>query len=224
MRIATFNIEHGRGADGGPPDLDELIETCIGFDADVLALQEVDRNAARSSSVDQAKEIAQAMGASYTFGTTQRVSGGEYGNALIVRGGLTDVQVIPLPRRLRDEPRVVITASVRVDGHEIGVAATHLSVDRALAGEQLIEVIDVLALRPPPRLLLGDLNMPIDEVLPITTAERYQLVRTAPTFPNLAPHSQIDHIALCGLVGGDVEVLSTPISDHRAVIVEVEVA
>lgn len=224
MRIATFNIQHGRGADGGSPDLDELIETCVGFDADVLALQEVDRNAARSSNADQAKEIAQAMGASYTFGTTQRVSGGEYGNALIVRGELADVRVVSLVRRLRDEPRVAITATLIVDGHKLGVAATHLSVDNSLAGEQLIEVVDMLAERPPPRMLIGDLNLPVDEVLPITTAERYQLVRTAPTFPNHAPREQIDHIALCGLVGGDVEVLSTPISDHRAVVVEVEIA
>ncbi len=72
-----------------------------------------------------------------------------------------------------------------------------------------------------PRIVLGDFNLHPDEVLPTTTAEGYDLVLSAPTFPNLEPKVQIDYAVLGGLVARDVEVVSTRISDHRALVVDV---
>ncbi|HEY3867878.1 MAG TPA: endonuclease/exonuclease/phosphatase family protein [Actinocrinis sp.] len=72
MRLATFNVLHGRplGADGrpvGPPDAapaqQPFADAVSDLDADVLALQEVDRYQARSGDVDQALIAATAMGA-----------------------------------------------------------------------------------------------------------------------------------------------------------------
>jgi endonuclease/exonuclease/phosphatase family metal-dependent hydrolase len=72
MRIATFNVLHGRalGADGRPSRLPEsvpaqqpLADAVADLDADVLALQEVDRHQPRSGDVDQARVAAAAMGA-----------------------------------------------------------------------------------------------------------------------------------------------------------------
>ncbi|MBF9067611.1 endonuclease/exonuclease/phosphatase family protein [Streptacidiphilus sp. NEAU-YB345] len=78
MRVATFNLLHGQAMtpDGRPlPDLDSgadpgapLAEAVAGLDADVLALQEVDRYQPRSGLVDQAAVAAKAMAASdYRF-------------------------------------------------------------------------------------------------------------------------------------------------------------
>ncbi|GAA2256780.1 hypothetical protein GCM10010430_45790 [Kitasatospora cystarginea] len=70
LRIATFNLLHGQplAADGSPlpypPEAaDPLLEAIAGLDADVLALQEVDRYQVRSGLVDQAATAAKAMGA-----------------------------------------------------------------------------------------------------------------------------------------------------------------
>jgi endonuclease/exonuclease/phosphatase family metal-dependent hydrolase len=73
MRIATFNVLHGRplGADGRPfetPDDAEapqqpLADAVAALDVDVLALQELDRFQGRSGDVDQAEVAATAMGA-----------------------------------------------------------------------------------------------------------------------------------------------------------------
>lgn len=220
MRIATFNIRHGEGADGGAGRVEELVAACESLSADVLALQEVDRGVGRSGGVDQAAKVAEALGASYTFGTTTRIGDGDYGNALLVRGELADVRHVALPRRFRSEPRAVIVARATVGGVPLSIAATHLTTDNDLAREQLEAVLDLLASMPHPRVLVGDLNLPPGEVLPYTTAEGYQLVRTGPTFPNEAPRVQIDAIAVTGLEAHDVEVVATPVSDHRAVVVE----
>jgi endonuclease/exonuclease/phosphatase family metal-dependent hydrolase len=73
VRVATFNVLHGqpmtggRPADGWPapgvPAGIPLAEAVAALDADVLALQEVDRLQERSGLVDQAVVAAQAMGA-----------------------------------------------------------------------------------------------------------------------------------------------------------------
>ena len=64
MRLASFNILHGRSYDGGPVPTERLVEACASLEADVLALQEVDRNQARSGGVDQTAVVAAGMGAS----------------------------------------------------------------------------------------------------------------------------------------------------------------
>ncbi len=63
MRLASFNILHGRTFDGGPASLERLVEACASLDADVLALQEVDRYQRRSGGVDQTAAVAEATGA-----------------------------------------------------------------------------------------------------------------------------------------------------------------
>jgi endonuclease/exonuclease/phosphatase family metal-dependent hydrolase len=69
VRLATFNVLHGRPMrDGRPDDSAEpsaqpLADAVAALDADVLALQEVDRLQDRSGRADQALVAAQAMGA-----------------------------------------------------------------------------------------------------------------------------------------------------------------
>jgi endonuclease/exonuclease/phosphatase family metal-dependent hydrolase len=63
MRLATFNVLHGRSLVDGQVSTARLVEACASLDADVLALQEIDRNQARSGGVDQTAAVADAMGA-----------------------------------------------------------------------------------------------------------------------------------------------------------------
>ncbi|MBD0673435.1 endonuclease/exonuclease/phosphatase family protein, partial [Streptomyces sp. CBMA156] len=70
LRIATFNLLHGQplAPDGAPRPYPSdagapLAEAVAALDADVLALQEVDRHQARSGGTDQAAVAAAAMGA-----------------------------------------------------------------------------------------------------------------------------------------------------------------
>lgn len=63
MRVATFNILNGRSLHDDQVDLDRFVQAVKGLDADVLALQEVDRNQPRSEGADLTALAAEAMGA-----------------------------------------------------------------------------------------------------------------------------------------------------------------
>ena len=63
MRLASFNILHGRSLADGRVSTPRLVEACTSLGADVLALQEVDRGQARSGGVDQTAAVAAAMDA-----------------------------------------------------------------------------------------------------------------------------------------------------------------
>jgi endonuclease/exonuclease/phosphatase family metal-dependent hydrolase len=207
MRFVTFNIKH---AVGDP------------LDADVLALQVVDAGVARSGSVDQAAAWAERTGMHAVFGPTCRLGpDGRYGNALLTRSQARDVELLPLPRRDGNEPRGAILASV--DG--VSVAATHLSIHEDESALQLRALLDALAARPRPWVLLGDLNRPPELVAGALAHLGLDLLDPSePTFPARRPRRRIDHIAVAG--AGEwrverVEVLPRQrVSDHRPVAAE----
>ncbi|WP_051966690.1 endonuclease/exonuclease/phosphatase family protein [Kitasatospora mediocidica] len=104
LRIATFNLLHGQplAADGsplpypaGPGDQppasgwgDPLHEAIASLDADVLAIQEVDRHQERSGLTDQTAVAAKAMGAA-----DWRFAAALHGRPAPVAGWLRDPEV-----------------------------------------------------------------------------------------------------------------------------------
>ena len=65
LRIATFNLLHGRSVDHLQVDEADLRAAATAIDADVLGLQEVDRLQDLSSSVDQTAVVADTLGATH---------------------------------------------------------------------------------------------------------------------------------------------------------------
>lgn len=63
MRLVTFNLLHGRSLHDGLVDGSRLAEALTALDADVLALQEVDRGQSRSGHLDLTEIAARACGA-----------------------------------------------------------------------------------------------------------------------------------------------------------------
>jgi endonuclease/exonuclease/phosphatase family metal-dependent hydrolase len=114
MRMATFNILHGRSIDDGKVDVGRLADCVRRLDADVLALQEVDCDQPRSAMADLTAVAAEAMGAvshrfvaavSGTPGATWIAATGHeqpgtasYGIALLSRFEAVTWQVLRLPR------------------------------------------------------------------------------------------------------------------------------
>jgi endonuclease/exonuclease/phosphatase family metal-dependent hydrolase len=220
LRAVSFNIKHGL-TPRGVIDLDLLASTCAAFRADLLALQEVDRRARRSGWRDEMGLVARATGLRGVFGeAARRGLVRRYGNALLARGPVSEVEVVRLPKRAGTEQRVAILAGVEVDGVELSVAATHLSFRRAEGPGQLEAVLHALGQRPLPRLLMGDLNLAPAVVEPMTTAAGYQLAPTAETFPADAPRARIDYVAVAGGEVTATEAPWTPLSDHRPVVAE----
>jgi endonuclease/exonuclease/phosphatase family metal-dependent hydrolase len=61
VRLATFNVLHGRSLEDDRVDLNRFAAAVAAVDADVLALQEVDRLQERSHRADLTEVAAQAL-------------------------------------------------------------------------------------------------------------------------------------------------------------------
>ncbi len=248
LRAVTWNVRTCRSREGGRVDLDLTAATLRSLEADLVALQELDRDQERSGHVDQARALGEALGMRWRYAPAllgpadqahrwrRAEPGGDpggpaYGIALLSRLALEAVETVALPRpRERGEPRVALVARVRAGDRRLSVAVTHLSSSSRDAASQLRWLQRHLAGSPAPRLLLGDLNLWLPVVRLVSLPGWRPLVRGG-TFRNRAPGSalpsvQLDHV----LAATDADlrvrrarVAATPISDHRAAVVDMEV-
>jgi len=209
VRLVTFNIRHQA----------EAAAVCTGLDADVIGLQEVDRLARRSGRVDQAERIANACEMHHVFAPAHRLGiRGRYGNALLSRTPIADVDILRLPRSGRSEPRAAVLASTA----GLYVAVTHFGRDRGESAAQLAVVVTALSARPEPRVILGDLNRRDHEVS-LLEAEGFTVAGGGPTYPSDDPTLRIDHVAVDGMNITAIHIPATTVSDHRPLVVEAEV-
>jgi endonuclease/exonuclease/phosphatase family metal-dependent hydrolase len=231
LRVATFNIRHGAPAHGRVNHR-ALVETCAALDADVVGLQEVDERRLRSSFRNQAALVARHLGCSFVYGAVLR-SGivGRYGNALLTRGAIRDLDLVQLPRPSARQPRGAILARIELPFLDVSVAVTHLQHHPARLGNapreapvQLWALLDVLKRRPLPRLLIGDLNLGLSRARPIFAAAGFDSTPDLPTFPGDRPRVTLDHIAVQGLRIVESAVVRSDTSDHRAVVATLAVA
>jgi endonuclease/exonuclease/phosphatase family metal-dependent hydrolase len=248
MRLATWNVWSGRTR--GRDDVDEgQYAADVGtLDADVLALQEVDRSQPRSQGLDLAGIAARAMGAvDWRFapaltGTPDRwrpaTSDADddrpaYGIALLSRYPVTGWTVIPLrgaPVRVPYRwPGSRLPTLVRDEQRVALVArvASPLGPMTVVATHlSFLPVWNGAQLRrlvrevtgPGPQVLLGDLNMGPSRASRITGL---MPLASGPTFPSWSPTRQIDHVLASGRLvspGGGPVTLS--VSDHCALVAD----
>jgi len=236
LRLATFNIHHGVGADG-VPDLERVASVIEQSGAQVACLQEVDRNwGARSGFHDQAGWLAGRLRMHAEYGTNvdidPQVPGAprrQYGlatlSALPVRHSVHALLVHPLG----GEQRGLLDVSIDVDGHVLQVLNTHLEyasqVERL---EQAAIIRDAVMVGPRPVVLLGDLNAAPSspEVATITKVldDAWILAGTGNgfTFDAVSPHVRIDYVLVSdGVAVHSAHVPPTYASDHRPVVVDV---
>ncbi|WP_421117975.1 endonuclease/exonuclease/phosphatase family protein [Aquihabitans daechungensis] len=225
MRVVSFNIHHGTVGRRGPVDPEQLGEVCRSFGADVIALQEVDRDTYRTGRADLAAAAAGACGMAHVFGASRWYPGGRYGNAILARGTITGAVATRLPkvpaRRFWLEQRTALEASVTIDDRTLWVVCTHLSVPRSQNAVQLDWLLRHLGGRPGPQVVVGDLNRPLELVRREASAAGLRAVVHGPTFPVSKPRRTIDHVLVSPeLEVAAAEVRPTPMSDHAALVVD----
>ena len=126
MRVATFNLLHGRSLTDGLVGLPRLQDACASIGADVLGLQEVDSDQEVADGAERTAAIATAMGAGQcrfepalvgTAGATRRptaavdyvLGAGQsgYGVALVSRYPVSQWEVIRLAASPMRSPLIV---------------------------------------------------------------------------------------------------------------------
>ena len=235
MRLATFNLLHGRSTSDGVVDLDRLAAAVRTLNPDILALQEVDRDQPRSHLADLTAVAAEAMGAvthrfaaalSGTPGATWMAATEKdmpgtaaYGIALLSRYPAHSWQVTRLPRipfrfpLYLPGPRKVIVVEEEPRAVVIGHFDTPAG-PLAVANTHLYFVPgwghwQLRRVRRDLTAVSGPVvlmgDLNMRGRVP-TLITGYRSLAQHPTFPAEAPIRQLDHILLRGRLG---EVVST---------------
>jgi endonuclease/exonuclease/phosphatase family metal-dependent hydrolase len=238
VTVLIYNIHAGKDV-ARRDNLARVAEMVRATGADLVLLQEVDRNTQRSGPTDQPAALARLTGYSVAFGRTIGFQGGDYGVALLSRWPIDWDTLIPLataapsPGAPADhEQRGVLLARVAAPGGPLLVLDTHLD---ALGDDywRVREIAGILGVAAGvgdlglPLLLGGDLNARPESPI-------HQMLRGAGfrdawvecgtgdgmTFPAVAPDRRIDYLYLTGGMRClEARVLPGEASDHRALLV-----
>lgn len=161
FRVATYNTHKCRGIDGRIRPV-RVAEVLREIDADVVALQEVVSLTGGRREQNQAQYLADAVGLEFRIGETRKLRGAAYGNVVLSRFPVKQVEVYDLTASRR-EPRGCIRCDLEVaHGKIIHVFNIHLGtgyIERRRQARILMsrEVLLSPSLKHP-RLLLGDFN------------------------------------------------------------------
>ncbi|WP_433384875.1 endonuclease/exonuclease/phosphatase family protein [Actinoplanes sp. CA-142083] len=230
MRLATFNLLHGRSLSDGTVHADRVHAAIADLDADVLGLQEVDRAQPRSGLLDLTAIAADALGApTHRFAAAVAGTPGEtwkawaseddnihplYGIALVSRYPVVRWQITALPGAPVRSPVYTGDDGFRLlkDEPRVLLAAVldtplgQLTV--ATTHLSFVPGWNLRQLRHAVRALRG---MPGPRVLlgdlnmptgPVRAVTGWKPLGKAPTFPSPSPRAQLDHI-LADPRGGD---------------------
>jgi endonuclease/exonuclease/phosphatase family metal-dependent hydrolase len=252
MRLATFNILHGRSLADDRVDVDRFASAIRDLDADVLALQEVDRDQPRSHGADLTAVAAEAMGApEHRFAAVLHGEPGlwtaatgdaqpataSYGIALLSRYPVTRWRVLTLPT-LR--PRAPVRwpgnrwpSWVRDEPRAALAAVLETPEGPLTAVATHLTVIPGWTARQLRYVAAQTRSLPRPLVLmgdlnlerPVRTTGMRPLVHAA-TYPVEAPIRQLDHLLADGAVHAVSagRAVDTGLSDHRALVVDVTLA
>ncbi len=120
-----------------------------------------------------------------------------------------------------EERRAAVLARVETPEGPLLAASAHLSFVPGWAQLQLWALREALGRTREPAVVMGDLNM---TPRPARAVTRYRPLVSTLTFPVDEPRFQIDHVLARGDVGDvvDARAVRLPVSDHRAVVVELD--
>jgi endonuclease/exonuclease/phosphatase family metal-dependent hydrolase len=203
FRVATYNTHKCRGIDGRirPARVAEVLRE---LDADVIALQEVVSLTGGRREQNQAQYLADAVGLEFRIGETRKLRGAAYGNVLLSRLPLKQVEVYDVTASRR-EPRGCMRCDLEIaHGKIVHVFNVHLGtgyLERRKQAHMLMsrEVLLSPALKHP-RLVLGDFNEWTRGLVSRMLQQEFESVdiqlhlNRRRTYPGVLPLMHLDHM------------------------------
>lgn len=245
LRVMTLNMAHGRGtgfhqlfstAGRIKANLDKIAAVIQREQPDIIALQESDNTSGWSGTFNHVEYLLEKTGYHTVYqGLHVQAMGQQYGTALLSKTPLRDRLSLPFEKSSIPLPRGFVAASIPWPGNpdlRIDVLSVHLDFlsgrNRRIQAETLV---DTLAPRDRPVILMGDLNTErqhrdgvLDYLVESLSVSVYRPgSEDIVTFP--ASNRRLDWI----LIPEPFEfvrhkVLTDELSDHRAVIVDIGLA
>jgi endonuclease/exonuclease/phosphatase family metal-dependent hydrolase len=227
--VLDWNLHYGVAADTAV-DLEQIARTIEAEGPDVVALQEVARGWVLGGGVDMATWLGERLGMHVAFAPA---ADRQFGNALLSRTELTDVEVVELPYGAGPQARSALTALVDgPGGTPVRVTSVHLQHRDANTPTRLDQLASLEDALPAdgPSVLAGDLNAGpgSPELDALTGAGWTSAVDTAGdpdalTHPSDDPDVRIDWLLGRGVTFDDARVLTDDSSDHLPVVTTVRV-
>ena len=208
IKFASYNIHKAVGLDRRR-DPERILTVLREIDADVVALQEVDRRFGRRMS-------ALPLDAIHT--TTDYVpvplsmkpdSLGWHGNAILVRRGIDLLEAAPVPLPVL-EPRGAIRADLRVEGRRLRVVGMHLDLSGLRRRHQVRSVVAHCAgcEAGVPTVMMGDLNEWAQRGGCLREFDdNWRVLAPGRSFPSRRPMAMLDRI----VISPEWEVLGTAV-------------
>jgi endonuclease/exonuclease/phosphatase family metal-dependent hydrolase len=231
FRVMTYNIHHGEGLDR-KVDLPRIADLIKHEQADIVALQEVDKGVERTARRDCPAELAALTGMTCVFSNNYHFQGGEYGNAVLTRFPIKRWTNHHYKMLRPGEQRGLLQIVLDVHGRELVFLDTHVDfrgndTERLLNADEIAEAIQPYRGRP--MILCGDFNDTPESRTCQKIAQQFTDTWKAAgagdgfSIPAEKPRKRIDYIWTSkepALEALKVWVPESEASDHRPVVAE----
>ncbi|WP_232491702.1 endonuclease/exonuclease/phosphatase family protein [Novosphingobium kaempferiae] len=224
ITFASYNIHKAVGLDRRR-DPERILTVLREIDADVVALQEVDRRYGRRMAVLPLDAIHSGTDYVPVPLSMKPDSLGWHGNAILVRKGIDLVEAAPVPLPVL-EPRGAIRADLSIEGRRLRVVGMHLDLSGIRRRHQVRSVLahcsgcDARV----PTVMMGDLNEWARHGGCLREFDGgWQVLAPGRSFPSRRPMATLDRI----IVSAEWSVLGTGVhhsplsavgSDHLPVV------
>ncbi len=211
LKVASYNIRKAVGLDWRRRP-DRVLKVLVEIDADIIALQEVDRRfGSRTTALDPAVIEAETGYRAIRFAERPQ-SLGFHGNVILARKSIEVAAARPmiLPHL---EPRGAAVADLDLGGRRVRVVGMHLGLTRKwrqLQTETIVSELRTLEANLP-TVLMGDLNEPdLRSGVLRAFEQRHTIAACGPSFHASMPVFTLDRI----IVTEDIAIAETGV--HRS--------
>ena len=232
IRIISYNIHHGKDADGHPT-LDSIASFLADARVELVGLQEVDSVCHRSNQVDQTTKLGNDAQMDPYFTRHFEFQGGAYGQGLLSTLPVRNIRNFRLPVFPLDKGTEVSVLLADVNPRPdivwtLGVV--HLDYRSPQSRMHQVDILLDSLSETRNLILLGDFNAYPDapEMKKLLAHfDRFDDGGAAPSFPASNPDRRIDFILV--KKGSDIRIVDEhvppiPYSDHLPVVTTLEVS
>jgi endonuclease/exonuclease/phosphatase family metal-dependent hydrolase len=244
IHVMSYNIHHGVGTDS-TFDISRIADVIRKSDADIVALQDVDRWVYRTGKMDLMTKLADLTGMTYTFEKSSDFDGGEHGNGLLTRFPILEEKHLLYRLQVSNHECSLMRLVLDVSGTEIVVMNTELngpdndSVQNANVAEIVAAANEYVNI---PSILCGSFNIGPGSVSNATIGTSFQDCWTisgsgnSSTYPSTTPEHRFDYIFVSrrqvptdtksievSLKPVEARVLESNASDHLPLLIALKV-